>query len=141
MKSLPLEAAQKIVAGALELARAQSLHPLCVVVLDARGAVKAAGAEDGTSLARFDIAFGKANGAVAMGLGSRAIATRPPQFLAALAVTIRGGLVPVPGGVLVRDAEGTLVGAVGISGDNSDNDERAAVAGISAAGLQADTGA
>jgi len=110
--SLTLDQAQTIVAAALQEARRTGLKPLVVTVLDARGAPKALAAEEGTSLRRADIAHGKAYGA----------------------------LVPVPGGVLLRDDEGTLLGAVGISGDTSDNDEAAALAGIAAAGLLGEPG-
>jgi uncharacterized protein GlcG (DUF336 family) len=141
---MKLELAQKIVAGAMAAARAQNFKPLAVAVLDARGAVKAFAAEDGTSLKRFEIAAGKAHGAIAMGLGSRTIgkmAAERPHFVAAVTHVVGGALIPVPGGVLVRDGSGALLGAVGISGDTSDNDEIAAVAGIQAAGCKADPGA
>ncbi len=141
--SLTLDQAQTIVAAALQEARRTGLKPLVVTVLDARGAPKALAAEEGTSLRRADIAHGKAYGALALGMGSRAIAKRAasdPAFVAAVTHTSGGALVPVPGGVLLRDDEGTLLGAVGISGDTSDNDEAAALAGIAAAGLLGDPG-
>ncbi len=141
--SLTLDQAQTIVAAALQEARRIGLKPLVVTVLDARGAPKALAAEEGTSLRRADIAHGKAYGALALGMGSRAIAKRAasdPAFVAAVTHTSGGALVPVPGGVLLRDDEGTLLGAVGISGDTSDNDEAAALAGIAAAGLLGDPG-
>ena len=106
-------------------------------MLDARGALKAFAAEDGTSLKRAEIATGKAAGALAMGLGSRTLgkmAAERPHFVAAVTHAVGGMLIPVAGGVLIRDGAGALVGAVGISGDTSDNDEAAAVAGIEAAG-------
>lgn len=144
MSSLTLAAAQNLVAKALATARAQAMKPLVVVVFDARGALKALAAEDGTSLRRAEIAMGKANGALALGIGSRAIAKRAeeqPTFVAAVSHLVgAAALVPVPGGVLIRDGE-TLLGAVGISGDTSDNDELCAVAGIEAAGFTAQTGA
>ncbi len=144
MSDLTLDAAQTIVAAALEAGRALNLKPLAVVVYDARGALKAAGVEDGTSLKRSEIAAAKANGALALGIGSRAIGRRAEEqayFVAAVShIAGPAGLVPVPGGVLIR-RDGRLLGAVGISGDTSDNDERAAVAGIEAAGLQPETGA
>ena len=140
MTDLTLDAAQAIVAGALAHGREAQLNPLAVAVLDARGALKAFGAADGTSVGRGAIALGKAGGAIGMGLGSRAIATRPPQFLAAVGQLFPHGLVPVPGGVLVRAADGALLGAVGISGDTADHDEAAALAGIEAAGLTGDPG-
>ncbi len=143
MTDLSLEQAQAIVAGALAHARRAGLQPLLVLVLDARAAPKACAAEDGASHARFDVARGKANGALAMAMGSRSIAKRArdmPTFVASLSSVIVGGLVAGPGGVLVRDAAGGIVGAVGVSGDVGDNDEASAVAGIEAAGLVADPG-
>ena len=139
-----LAQAQTVAAHTLKTAREKALKPLAVVVLDARGAVKAASVEDGTSLKRFEIAHGKAHGALAMGIGSRALAVRAeqqPSFIAAVTHIVGGALVPVAGGVLIRDAAGALLGAVGVSGDTSDNDEIVAVAGINAAGLEAETGA
>jgi uncharacterized protein GlcG (DUF336 family) len=141
---LTLETAQKIVAAALKTAREKSFKPLTVVVYDARGALKAALSEDGTSLKRAEIAMGKAYGALALGVGSRALhkmATDRPYFIASATHAVGGQLVPVPGGVLVKDAQGQTLGAVGVSGDTSDNDEVAAAAGIEAAGLVFDTGA
>jgi len=140
---IELAAAQKIAAAALAKAREMKLQPLAVVVLDARGALKSASVEDGTSLKRAEIAIGKAHGALALGLGSRALfkrAEQQPYFIAAVSHVVGGSMIPVPGGVLIRDAAGTLLGAVGISGDSSDNDETAAVTGIAAAGLVAETG-
>lgn len=145
MIDLSLEAARIVVATALRTARERNLKPLAVVVYDMRGALKCVEVEDGTSLRRAEIACGKANGALALGIGSRAIharAEQQPYFVAA--VTHLAGpaaLVPVPGGVLIRNKDGRLLGAIGISGDTSDNDEICAVAGIEAAGLVAETGA
>ena len=144
MTELGQTVAQQIVAAALADAREQKLLPLAVAVLDARGALKAFLAEDGTSLKRGEIAIGKAHGALALGMGSRALMKRAvdqPSFIAAMSHIVGGSLVPVPGGVLIRGADGAIIGAVGISGDTSDNDEAAALAGIAAAGLKADPGA
>lgn len=143
MTALTLAKAQTIVTAALGHARAKGLKPLSIAVLDARGAVVAAASEDGTSLKRFEIALGKARGAVALGLGSRAIgqmAIDRPHFFAGAVHAVGGEMVPVAGGVLVRAADGAILGAVGISGDTSDNDEAAASAGIAAAGFTADGG-
>lgn len=140
---MKLAAAQGLVEAVLAHARSKSMNPLAIVVLDARGAVKMAVAEDGTSLKRAEVAMGKAHGAVAMGLGSRTLYTRSqsqPSFIAAVTHAVGGLLVPVPGGVLVRSKDGELLGAVGISGDSSDNDEEAALAGIAAVGLVGDPG-
>ena len=138
--SIDLDAARRLIAEIRSAAHAQGLKPMTVVVLDAGGHVVAAEREDGSSNGRFDIAYGKAHGAIALGLGSRALMTRAeqqPYFIAAVTSASGGALVPVPGGVLVRDTEGNLVGAVGVTGDTSDNDEAAAVAGIEAVGLTA----
>jgi uncharacterized protein GlcG (DUF336 family) len=138
--SFGLETAQAIVAKALETGQQQGFKPLTVVVLDAGGHVIAAARQDGASNNRFDIAHGKAYGALAMGMGSRALMERAEQqayFISAAAASLGGRLIPVPGGVLVRDGEGSLLGAVGITGDTSDNDETAALKAIEAAGLTA----
>jgi uncharacterized protein GlcG (DUF336 family) len=114
-----------------------------VLVLDARGALKAALVQDGSSLARDKVAYGKAYGALSLGIGSRALhkrAEEQPYFVSAVNGLLGGSLVPVPGGVLVKNGSGAVIGAVGISGDTSDNDEAAAKAGIEAAGLVADCG-
>ena len=144
MNHITLETAQALVAATLSHGRAMKFLPLGVCVLDARGALIAYASEDGTSLRRADIALAKANGALAMGLGSRTLAARSrgaPQFFSALSHVVQGGLAPAPGGVLVRTADGVLLGAVGVSGDISDNDEAAALAGIAAVGLVGDPGA
>jgi len=143
MAELTLHQAQAILEGATQFARAQNFMPLLILVLDARATPKACAAEDGTSLGRFDVAHGKANGALAMGMGSRTLAKRArdlPVFFASLTTLISGGLALGPGGVLIRDSAGAIIGAVGISGDTGDNDEKAAIAGIEAAGLIADPG-
>lgn len=140
--ALSLEIAQKIVSGALAYAKEQELKPLAVAVLDARGALKAFAAQDGTSLKRGEVALGKANGALALGMGTRALmkrAEQQPYFINSVTSAIGGSLVPVPGGVLIKQA-GSVIGVLGISGDTSDNDEAAAVAGITGAGLDADGG-
>jgi len=139
---LDLAAAQKIVEAALDYAVAHGLKPMAVGVIDARGALKAFAAQDGTSLKRAEIALGKANGAVALGMGSRALMKRAETqayFIAAAQGAIGGSLVPVPGGVLIKQG-GVLLGAVGVSGDTSDNGEAGAWAGIAAAGFEADGG-
>jgi uncharacterized protein GlcG (DUF336 family) len=141
---LKLKAAQKIVKTALETAREKAMKPLAIAVFDARGGLVDFAAEDGSSLRREKVARGKADGAVALGVSSRTIAKMAadrPHFVAAVTHAVGGSIIPVAGGVLIRDAKGQLLGAVGVSGDTSDNDELAAVAGITAAGLSADVGA
>ena len=139
---LDLETAQKILDTALAHAVAHKFKPMAIAVLDARGAMKAFVAQDGTSLKRAEIAVGKAHGALAMGMGTRALVKRAetqPYFIAAATAAVGGALIPVPGGVLIKEG-GAVVGAIGLSGDTSDNDEAAAFAAISAAGLEADGG-
>ena len=144
MTELTLDLARTIAEAALKTAREKSFKPLSIVVYDVRGALKALLSEDGTSLKRAEIAMGKAYGALSLGVGSRAIhkmATDRPFFVAAATHAVGGQLVPVPGGVLIKDAGGRILGAVGVSGDTSDNDEIAAAGGIEAAGLVSDAGA
>ena len=140
---LSLKTAFTIVETALQAARSHGFKPLAVAVFDVRGAMKAVHVEDGCSLKRAEIACGKASGALALGVGSRTLhkmAVDRPHFMAAVSHAV-GSLIPVPGGVLIRDQDGELVGAIGVSGDTSDNDEIAALAGIAAVDLKPDTGA
>lgn len=142
---LSLDEARAIIAGAFAEAAARKLNPLAVAVLDAGGHIRAIERQDGASMHRPEIAIGKAYGALAMGLGSRALAERVKErgavFLDAVNGMIGGRLIPAPGGVLVKDTAGNVIAAVGISGDASDQDEACAVVGIRAAGLTAETGA
>jgi uncharacterized protein GlcG (DUF336 family) len=138
--SISLETAKTITAGVRAAGKERGLKPLTVVVLDAGGHVLSVEREDGASNNRFEIAYGKAYGALALGMGSRSLMARAEQqayFITAAAAAIGGRLVPVPGGVLVKDAAGTVVGGVGVSGDTSDNDELAAISGIESAALVA----
>jgi uncharacterized protein GlcG (DUF336 family) len=138
-----LDIAQKMIAATLAYGAKANFMPLGVAVLDVRGALKAFAAADGTSLRRAELAIGKANGALALGLGTRAIAkmaVERPHFIAAATHAAGGSLVPTAGGVLIRDASGALLGAIGVSGDISDNDEAAALAGIAAVSLVGETG-
>ena len=137
------ELATRIIDKAITKARDLNLNPIMVVILDDRGAIKACMGEDGISPLRFKIAFGKANGAYQMGMGSRALFDRAEQqayFINAVNNIANGELIPVPGGVLIRNQENELIGAIGISGDSSDNDEIAAVDAIQFVGLIAETG-
>ena len=143
MADLTLDVARKILDVALAKGVEMKFKPLVVAVLDPRGCIKALAAQDGTSLLRNEIAHGKAYGALGMGMGSRALFKRAQEqayFVSAVNALAQGALVPVPGGVLFHDASGALLGAVGVSGDTSDNDETCAVAGIEAAGLKANAG-
>ena len=132
-----LDQARAVIAATLAAGHERGYKPLTVVVLDAGGHVTAVEREDGSSTKRFEIAHGKAHGAIAFGWGSRRTMGRAEDFAPFVtgAGAAIGALVPVPGGVLIKDAGGELLGAVGVSGDNSDNDEAAALAGVEAAGL------
>jgi uncharacterized protein GlcG (DUF336 family) len=143
MNTLTLFDANLIVDKALEKGRELNFLPLTVCVLDAGGQIKVLKREDNSSLLRQEIALGKAWGVLGMGFGGREIAKRAakvPQFYAALSDMSGGRMVPVPGGVLIRSGSGEIIGAVGISGDTSENDETCAVHGIRSAGLTPDTG-
>lgn len=143
MSNVTLEQARKIVADALAKGREMGLKPLTVAVLDSAGNLKALEREDGAANMRPDIAIGKAHGAICMGLGSRALFERAkaePFFIQSMNSLAKGSLVPVAGGVLIKDSDGAIIGACGITGDTSDNDETAAVTAIEAAGFEASTG-
>lgn len=141
--SIALEGALQIAQATLAKGRSAGMQPLAVAVLDPRGTLKAFLAEDGTSLYRLEIARGKAMGALGMGFGGQEVEKRygaVPGFIHAVQAMTGGNLVPVRGGVLIRDAQGQLLGAVGVSGDTSVNDELCAVAGIESTGLSPDCG-
>lgn len=143
MTRLTLEQASRIVDATLAEAATLAAKPLAVVVLDAGGHPLALKRHEDASLYRADIAIAKAQGALGMGSGSRTLAERAaasPAFFSALSAVTAGRIVPAPGGVLIRDAEGTILGAVGISGDTSDMDERCAIAGVTAVALIPDPG-
>jgi uncharacterized protein GlcG (DUF336 family) len=140
--TLTLDDARTIIAAARAAGRERSMQPLSIAVLDRGGHLLAFEREDGASNMRFQVAHGKAHGALALGVGSRALMARAeqqPYFVNAVTAAIGGALIPVPGGVLVRSG-GETIGAVGVTGDTSDNDELAAVAGIEAAGFTPVTG-
>jgi uncharacterized protein GlcG (DUF336 family) len=144
MTNVTLAQASIIVDAALDKGAELGLAPLTVAVLDLGGHLVAFKREDRSGILRPDIAIGKAWGSLGMGFGSREIASRAaklPVFFTALASASQGRLVPVPGGVLIIDPSAGIIGAVGISGDTSDNDEICAIAGLEAAGLTAQTGA
>jgi uncharacterized protein GlcG (DUF336 family) len=136
--SIGLEIAKSITVGVRAAGKDHGLKPLTVVVLDVGGHVISVEREDGASNNRFEIAYGKAYGALALGMGSRSLMARAeqqPYFITSAAAAVGGKLVPVPGGVLVKDAAGTVIGCVGVSGDTSDNDELAAISGIKSVSL------
>jgi uncharacterized protein GlcG (DUF336 family) len=141
--SVTLAQASTILDAALKKGRETNCAPLTVAVLDAGGHLVAFKREDRSGILRFDIAFGKAWGALGMGFGSRTLAERAantPQFFTMLAAASGGRIISNPGGVLIKNGSDDIIGAVGISGDTSDKDEACAVAGIVAAGLRADPG-
>ena len=141
--SVTLRQARIIAEASIAKGRELGLKPLSVVVLDPRTSLVLCNSEEGVSQLRWRIAHGKANAAIQLGIGSRALMVRAEQqayFIQSMNGLAGGEFVPVPGGVLIRDDDTNLLGAVGISGDTSDNDEAAALAGISAAGLIAEPG-
>jgi len=137
---LNLESSTQIIKGALALGKELNTPPLTVAVLDEGGHLKAFARQDEASIMRIDIAIAKAWGAIGMGMSSRVlgdVASERPAFMSALTTMAHGNLVPVPGGVLIRDDEDKIIGAVGITGDTSDIDEQCALAGIEAARFRA----
>ncbi len=140
MGEIGLNKARTLIRKALGHAREAGFKPLAVVVLDQGAHLKAFEREDSAAPGRFEIAHGKAYGALMLDMpGSAQMARAEEQayFIAAANGALGGRLIPVPGGVLVTDKRGTVIGAVGVSGDASDNDAAAAVAGIEGAGYQA----
>lgn len=136
--AVSLRRARTIIRKTLEKGRERDLKPLSVIVLDAGGHVLAFEREDGAAPGRFAIAHGKAYGAVMLGMAGKAQMARAEQqgyFMAAVNGVFGGQVIPVPGGVLLRDGKGAVIGAVGVTGDTSDNDAEAALAGIEAAKL------
>ena len=144
MTQLTLKQANTIIDKALAKAREMKIKPLGVVVLDDSGNIKSAQREDGASMFRLDVAKGKAWASVAMGASSRALAKRAkdnPNFYVTLAATAGGKFLPQTGGVLIKDKDGSIIGAAGASGGTGDEDEACCVAGIEASGLVADASA
>jgi uncharacterized protein GlcG (DUF336 family) len=143
MNRLTLAIADRMVDEALSEGARQGFQPLCVAVLDAGGHLLTLKRDERASLLRPQIANGKASSVLGMGFGGRELARRAermPAFFGALSDLARGNMLPVPGGVLIRNAAGEIVGAIGISGDTSDNDEHCALAAVAAVGLVADAG-
>ena len=139
MSGITLLQANRIIEGALSTARAKQYRPMAVVVLDESGNVRALQREDGASMFRVDIATGKAWASIGMGASSRTLGDRAkdnPNFYGALAATSGGKFLPQSGAVLIKNAEGQVLGAAGASGGSGDEDELICMAGIEAAGLQ-----
>src|SRR5215475_4368126 len=138
MPSLTLSQANKIIETAFAKAREMKVRPLAVAVLDHSGHVRSLQREDGASMFRCDIAIGKAYASVGMGVASRTLLQRAqenPQFFGALAATAQGKFLPQTGAVVIKDGDGTVLGAVGASGGTGDEDEEVCIAGVAAAGL------
>ena len=141
MTTLNIDTAREVIRGTLAKGRELGLKPLSVVVLDAGGHVIAFEREDGASPGRFAVAHGKAHGAVMLGMPGSAQMARAEQqayFMQAVNGLFGGQVVPVPGGILIRGGDGTVLGAAGVTGDTSDNDAEAGTAGIEATGLTAE---
>lgn len=139
MNSLTLEQAHTIITAALAQSQASGLKPMAIAVLDAAGNLKAFSSEDGASMFRFDVARAKAWGAVGMGVSSRALGERAkdnPNFFVSLSATSQGRFLPQTGAVVIKDAQGVVIGAVGASGGTGDDDELICIAGVQAAGLR-----
>lgn len=139
MHTLTLAQAQTIISAALAHSTERKFKPMGIVVLDASGNLKAFANEDGASMFRFEVARGKAWGAVGMGVSSRVLAQRAqdnPNFFVTLAATAQGKFLPQTGAVLIKAADGETLGAVGASGGTGDEDEEICIAGIRAAGLE-----
>ena len=136
---ISLDQANKIVAAALQRATEAGHKPMAVVVIDSSGHTKSAQRQDGASMFRIDIATGKAWASIAMGAASRVLTQRAkdlPAFFGALASTGNGKFIPQTGAVLIKDAQGAVIGAAGASGGTGDEDEAICIAGVEAAGLQ-----
>lgn len=143
MQRISLAKANRMISAGFARGRELGLRPLGIAVLDAGGHPIAFQKQDGASMLRFEIAAGKAYAALAMGLGSRAvgkIAAERPHFFVGVSGVSGGRIVPVPGGVLVKSKSGEILGAVGVTGDSSDNDEAAGIAAVEVAGFVADGG-
>jgi uncharacterized protein GlcG (DUF336 family) len=140
VQQLTLAQASAILTAALAKSKEQGYKPMGIAVLDAAGNLKAFVSEDGASMFRFDIARAKAWGAIGMGVSSRVLAQRAkdnPNFFVSLAATADGKFLPQTGAVVIKDASGAVIGAVGASGGTGDEDELICIAGVDAAGLVA----
>ncbi len=144
MHTLTMQTAQQLAQVAVELARSMQLHPIAAATVDHNGHPLAILRDEHASYLRPKIALGKARGCIGMGFGGRELARRAqaaPQFFAAINTLDDVTVIPVAGGVLLRNLQGQLLGAIGISGDTSENDERCALAAIAQLPeLQADAG-
>ena len=143
MLKLTYDTSLNIAQEAVKKGSKLGLNPLAIVVLDDRASLRICLNQDGTAIHRHRVAHGKANAAMSLGMGSRSLGSRAEEqayFVDAVGRMMDGDFIPVPGGVLIRNSDGAILGAVGVSGDISDNDEAVAIAAIEAVGLVADTG-
>ena len=139
MSALTLDQAQKIISAALAHSKSKGYKAMGIVVLDEAGHLKAFAREDGATMMRYDVALGKAYGAVAFGVSSRTLAERAkdnPNFFVSLSATSEGKFLPQPGAVVIKNASGQIIGAVGASGGTGDQDEEICIAGVKSVGLQ-----
>src|SRR3954469_8359939 len=137
---LTLQQANQIITAALAKSKESGYQPMGIAVINAARNLKAFASEDGASMFRFDIARAKAWGAVGMGISSRKLGERAednPNFFVSLAATAEGKFLPQTGAVVIKDAAGKVIGAVGASGGTGDEDEAICIAGVQAAGLAA----
>ncbi|MEP2642012.1 heme-binding protein [Roseobacter sp.] len=140
--TINLRKARTIIRKTFEKGREMGLKPLSVIVLDAGGHPQAFERDDGAAPGRYEIAFGKAYGTVMLGMPGSAQMARAesqPYFMGCVNGAYGGNVIPVPGGILLKDKKGVVIGAVGVTGDTSDNDVVAGLAGIEAAGLIAES--
>lgn len=140
MNQLTLEMANAVIEASFIEAKKLSLKPLSIAILDAGGHLIAFQRQNNAAILRFDIAFAKAYGALGMGIGSRGLAQKAkeiPDLINGAINASKGRLIPAPGGVLILDNNNNIIGAAGVSGDTSDNDEHAVIIGIKSAGLRA----
>ena len=144
MAKLTLKQANTIIEQAMAKAHEMKIKPLTVVVLDDSGNIVAVQRDDNASMFRFDVALGKAWGAVAMNCSSRALGKRAkdnPNFFLTLAATAKGKFLPQTGAVVIKNAQGEILGAAGASGGTGDEDEACCAYGVEKAGLTADASA
>lgn len=140
---LDLDTATRLASAAIRHARELGVRPLAAAVLDAAGHPLAVLRDEKASFLRPQIATGKARGCLGMGMGGRELMRRAqamPAFFSAINSLTAGEVIPVAGGILIRNTDGDLLGAIGISGDTSDNDEHCALLAITEIGLVGDSG-
>lgn len=141
MTAITLEQANRIIEAILKRGAEANLRPLSVVVVEPGCVVKAFQKEDGSSMSRFEMAYGKAYAALSLGRSSSLVRVRneeKPVFMRYLIAASGDRIFPEGGGRLIRDRDGTVIGAVGVTGDTEEQDEELAAHGIHAVGLKTD---